>query len=50
MEMAVDQGKAEQKEDYDIWVYTYKHDGGIFILYKNNTADKVLEENHEYNL
>jgi hypothetical protein len=29
--------EGKQYKEYDIWEYAYQHEGGVFILYKNNT-------------
>lgn len=46
--MVKEKGKCIIRKDprinvgYDIFVYSYKHGAGIWYLYENRTADKVL--------
>lgn len=37
-------GKMEQKDDYNIFQWTLMHSDGVIIIYKNLTADCILQE------
>lgn len=55
-QQCIEQGKRAARADpssgeaYDIHQYTLKHSGGIAYLYVNNTADKTLEEDLEFDM
>ena len=40
----------ETGEHYDIYQYSLRHGGGIAYLYVNETVDKTLEEEIEFQL
>ena len=54
--LCLQQGKKARRDDpdtgdqYDIFVYSYKHGGGMAYLYVNETTNKTLEESVEWQL